>query len=68
MLGIIKRLAGEFRDLYTLKILNVSLVRSKLEYACCVWQPFYSVYIDRIDGDPAGSIKFRKWEGVRIYI
>jgi hypothetical protein len=29
MLGVIKRLSGEFRDPYTLKVLYVSLVRSK---------------------------------------
>jgi hypothetical protein len=37
MLGFIKRLAGEFRDSYALKILYVSLLRPKLEYACCVY-------------------------------
>jgi hypothetical protein len=31
MLGFVKRLSCEFKDSYTLKILNVSLVRSKLE-------------------------------------
>jgi hypothetical protein len=33
MLGFIKRLSREFRDLYFLKALHVSLVRSRLEYA-----------------------------------
>jgi hypothetical protein len=27
----------------------VSLVRPKLEYASCVWQPFYDVHVNRIE-------------------
>lgn len=49
MLGFIKRLSSEFQDPYTLKSLYMSLVRSRLEYACCVWQPFYAVHIARIE-------------------
>jgi hypothetical protein len=39
---------SEFRDPYTLKTFYVSFVRLKLEYASCVWRPFYGAYIDRI--------------------
>jgi hypothetical protein len=35
MFGFIKRLSREFRDPYTLKVLFVTYVRSKLEYANC---------------------------------
>jgi hypothetical protein len=38
MLGCIRRLSLEFRDPYTLKSLYTSL-----EYASCVWNPFYSM-------------------------
>jgi hypothetical protein len=41
MLGFIRRLSFEFRDPYTLRSLYTSLVRPKLEYASCVWSPFY---------------------------
>jgi Reverse transcriptase (RNA-dependent DNA polymerase) len=58
MLGFIKRLSNEFRDPYTLKALYVSLVRSRLEYACCVWQPFYVVHIDRIERIQEKFIKY----------
>jgi hypothetical protein len=43
MLGFIRRLSLEFRDPYTLKSLYTSLVRLKLEYASCMWNPFYDV-------------------------
>jgi hypothetical protein len=49
MLEFLKRLYCKFRDPYTLKTLYVSLVRPKLEYASCVWWPFYGAYIDRIE-------------------
>jgi hypothetical protein len=49
MLGFVKRLSGEFRDPYTLRTLLVSLVRSKIEYARCVWRPIYDVHINRIE-------------------
>jgi hypothetical protein len=49
MLGFVKRLLCEFMDPYTLKASYVSLVCPKLEYASCVWRPFYGAHIDRIE-------------------
>jgi hypothetical protein len=49
MFGFINRLSREFRDPYTLKVLYVTYARSKLEYANCVWQPFYVTHINRIE-------------------
>jgi hypothetical protein len=49
MLGSVKRLSCEFRGPYSLKTLHVSLLRLKLEYASCVWRPFYGTHIDRIE-------------------
>jgi hypothetical protein len=49
MLEFVKRLLCEFKDPYTLKAFYVSLVRLKLEYASCVWQPFYGAHIVRIE-------------------
>jgi hypothetical protein len=49
MLRFIRRISLEFRDPYTLKSLYMSLVRPKLEYASCVWNPFYDVCVDRVD-------------------
>jgi hypothetical protein len=46
---LIRRLSFEFRDPYTLKSLYTSLVRPKLEYASCVWSPFYNVHVDKVE-------------------
>jgi hypothetical protein len=58
MLGFIKRLSKEFQDPYTLKSLYMSLVRSRLEYACCVWQPFYAVHVARIERIQEKFVKY----------
>jgi hypothetical protein len=49
MLGFIRRLSFEFRNPYTLKSLYASFVRPKLEYARCVWSPFYDVRVDKVE-------------------
>jgi hypothetical protein len=36
----------------------MSLVRSRLEYACCVWQPFYAVHIARIERIQEKFVKY----------
>jgi hypothetical protein len=58
MLGFIKRLSKEFQDPFTVKSLYMSLVRSRLEYACCVWQPFYAVHIARIERIQEKFVKY----------
>jgi len=49
LLGFIKRNGREFSDPFTLKSLYVTYVRSVLEYAAVVWDPFYQKYSDRIE-------------------
>jgi hypothetical protein len=49
MLGFIRRLSFEFRDPYTLRYLYTSFVRPKMEYASCVWSPFYDVRVDKVE-------------------
>jgi hypothetical protein len=49
ILGFIRRLSLEFKDPYTLKSSYTSLILPKLEYASCVWNPFYDVHFDRVE-------------------
>jgi hypothetical protein len=49
MLGYIRRIGTEFRDPYTLKTLYNSFVRSHLDYAIVVWNPYYAVHLKRIE-------------------
>jgi hypothetical protein len=49
MQGFIRRLSFEFRNTYTLRSLYTSLVRPKLEYASCVWSPFYDARVDKVE-------------------
>jgi hypothetical protein len=44
-----RTLTFEYRDPYTLKFLYTSLVRLKLEYASCVWSPFYDVHVNKVE-------------------
>ncbi|CAG9136232.1 unnamed protein product [Plutella xylostella] len=48
-LGFIMRLSTNFKQAKTFKILYCTYVRSNLEYASQVWNPRYTVYIDRIE-------------------
>lgn len=49
MLGFLKRTSKEFRDVYCLKTLYCSLVRSVLEYGVQVWAPYHEVHIQRLE-------------------
>jgi hypothetical protein len=58
MLGYIRRIGKEFRDPYTLKTLYNSFVRSHLEYASVVWNPYYGVHLKRIEDIQKKFLKF----------
>lgn len=58
VLAFIKRNSKDFLNPYTRKILYVSFVRSRLEYASLVWNPFYKIHCDRIERLQRKFIKF----------
>lgn len=49
MLGFIKRTSQDFTNTSSIKLLYCSLVRPHLEYASCVWSPFYNIHIRNIE-------------------
>lgn len=49
MLGFIKRVCVDMDSPYALKSIYVAYVRSILEYASVIWQPWYSCHIRRIE-------------------
>lgn len=49
MLGFIKRNSKDFSSINSLKILYFSLVRSYLDYASSVWNPFYDTHTLRLE-------------------
>jgi hypothetical protein len=49
MLGFMKRICYEFRDVRSLKSIYFAHVRSHLEYAAVVWYPYCSTYRARIE-------------------
>jgi hypothetical protein len=58
MLGYIQRVGREFKDPYTLRSLYFAFVRSTLEYACCVWSPFYEIHKRRIENIQKRFVRF----------
>lgn len=58
ILAFIKRNSKNFTDPYTRKLLYVSFVRSRLDYASMVWNPFYKTHCDRIERLQRKFIKF----------
>ena len=49
MLGFVMRSAQDFHNPLSLRSLYCSLVRSHLEYASSVWNPFYTVHIRNLE-------------------
>jgi hypothetical protein len=62
LLGFIIRICRPFSNLYTLKVVYVSLVRSILEFSSVVWSPYYAVHkaqIERVQRKFLRHINFR---------
>lgn len=57
-LGFIFRITKQFKDVYCLKTLYCSLVRSILEYGSVVWSPFYKNGVDRIESVQRKFLRF----------
>lgn len=57
-LGFMFRIGKEFKDIYCLKSLYCSLVRSTLEYCSQVWSPYYQNGVDRIESVQRRFIRF----------
>jgi hypothetical protein len=57
-LGFIMRSCKDFNDTKTIKILYSTYVRCHLEYASQVWNPYYSVYIERLEQVQRKFIRF----------
>jgi Reverse transcriptase (RNA-dependent DNA polymerase) len=58
MLGYVRRIGREFKDPYTLKTLYVSFVRSLLEYAATIWNPYYAIHANRIEAVQKKFLRF----------
>lgn len=58
MLAFIKRNSSDFNDPYTRKLLFTTFVRSKIEYAAIIWNPYYKVNSDRIEKIQKFFLKF----------
>ena len=56
--GFIRRTCKDFRDLQCFKTLYYSLVRSRLEYASIVWNPYYKVDIISVENIQRRFVKF----------
>jgi hypothetical protein len=48
-LGYLRRIGKKFKDPYTLKTLYNAFVRSHLDYASVVWDPYYGVHLKSIE-------------------
>lgn len=57
-LGFLFRVGKEFTDIYCLKNLYCSLVRSTLEYCSPVWNPYYNNAVERIEAVQRRFIRF----------
>jgi len=58
MFGFVKRNGSLFTDPYTILALYFTLVRSKLEYATLIWNPFTTTHGNRIERLQKQFLKF----------
>lgn len=58
MLGFLRRNTAQFDDVYALKVLYCSMVRSVLEYGVQIWAPYHAVHVLRIERIQKQFIKF----------
>lgn len=58
VLGFVRRNTQLFHDVYTLKTLYCSLVRSILEHAACVWSPYHTTLEIRIEKVQRSFIRY----------
>ncbi|KXJ79524.1 hypothetical protein RP20_CCG000558 [Aedes albopictus] len=58
VLGFIHRHASDFTDIFALKSLYCSLVRSILEYAAPIWIPYYTTHILSIERVQKKFVRF----------
>lgn len=49
LLGLIFRFGREFHNVYTLKNLFQTFIRTVLEYGSTVWNPYYLIHVNRIE-------------------
>lgn len=48
-LGFLSRNSRAFKNIDTLKLLFSTFIRTKLEYACLIWNPGYNLYITGLE-------------------
>lgn len=58
LLGFIRRNTAAFEDVYALKTLYCSIVRSTLEYAVQVWAPYHNEQINRIESIQRSFLRY----------
>lgn len=47
--GFVKRTCSDFTNLHSLLSLFTSLIRSNFEYCSIIWNPYFKIYIDRLE-------------------
>lgn len=58
MLGFLKRICFDFRNIECLKCIYYAFVRSHLEFACVVWSPDYNIHSARLESVQKQFVKY----------
>ena len=58
LLGFLQRICANVTNVWALKSVYTSLVRSTLEYGSVVWQPYHTTHINRIESIQRKFVRF----------
>ena len=63
MLGFVKRNTRDFKNIFTIRVLYLTLVRPHLEGSTIIWSPYFNIYIDKLESVQRKFLRYIAFKG-----